>query len=154
MPASARDQRRVAQRRARVLQLRAAGATFQQIADAEGLATASAAVMDVRRALDATGAALAVLAEQHVTLELERLDSAERAAQNVLRGAAQQGANHDPDLVLRSIDRLVRISARRSSLLGLDASPERHHGPPPQAQSRRDELARKRRDRRTAAAAG
>jgi hypothetical protein len=154
MPASARQQRAVTERRARVLQLRAAGATFQQIADSEHLATASAAVMDVKRALAARRKELAEVADAHVMLELERLDAHERAAQNVLRAAAAAGPAHDPSLVLRAIDRLTRISARRCALLGLDDdSKDRKSSPLGTVPGTKDEIAAKRRDRRARAAA-
>jgi hypothetical protein len=145
MSASKREQEQVAARRARVLQLRAAGATFQQIADAEGLASPGAAAMDVKRALHARQEQLAALVDVHVTLELERLDSAERAAQTVLRSASASSPP-DHETVLKAIDRLVRISARRAGLLGLDlqAAPEK----PEQGPHRRDELAEARRERR------
>lgn len=120
MPASARVQAEVADRRARVLALRAAGATFQQIADQEpALKSAPAAAMDVKRALEARGTDLAKFADLHTVLELERLDGLERAAQMIMR-AAVNGPIPDPKLALRAIDRLQRISVSRRRLLGLD----------------------------------
>lgn len=117
MPASARKQRDVASRRQRVLQLREAGLSYQTIADELGLRNAHAAVDDVYQALEQQRAELSHRADLHVTLELSRLDSHERAAQTVLRQAAEA---KDQATVLKAIDRLVRVSARRSRLLGLE----------------------------------
>ena len=49
---SGRPDPAVAERRAKVLSLRARGATFSQIATEVGLPDAAAAAVDVRRALD------------------------------------------------------------------------------------------------------
>lgn len=145
MPASQRVQREVAERRERVLRARAAGLTYAQIAESEPtLSTASAAVQDAARALRARAR------ERHVegdplSLELERLDLLERAAQTVLRTAAT--GNSNPGLVLKAIDRLTRISQRRSLLLGI-AGPQRQQGA--SESSGLDEVAAQRRKRRTA----
>jgi len=146
MPASAREQAVVAERRARVLAMRAAGATFQQIADQEpDLSSAAAACMDVKRALAARGADLAKLADHAITLELERLDGLERAAQMIMRQAVN-GPLPDPKLALRAIDRLQRISVSRRRLLGLDQAQRSGDGEERQA-GFIDEIAA-RRDRR------
>jgi len=117
MPASIRQQREVAQRRERVLSLRAAGLTYQQIADQEPtLASASAAVIDAQRAL-AKRARERLAESDHLSLELERIALLERTAQTVMRQAAAGSQN--PVLVLKAIDRLSALSARRSRLLGL-----------------------------------
>ena len=148
MPASRREQERVAARRARVLQMRAAGMTFSQIAEAEQLATPAAAVMDVKRALTARREQLAALVDVHLTLELERMDSAERAAQTVLRAAATANPP-DHETALKAVDRLVRISARRAGLLGLDV---RADAVKPEPEPHHDDLADQRAKRRAAAA--
>jgi hypothetical protein len=116
MAAPERVTRRVAERRAIALQLRAAGASYQQIADQLGHKSASNAVQDVTRALE-------VLARQGrrtppgitLALELERLDTAERAVNQI-----RANARADPELALRAVDRILRISDRRARLLGLD----------------------------------
>jgi len=145
MPASERQQREVAARRERVLSMRASGLTYQQIADSEPtLSTASAAVQDAARALKAH-AKQRVIEGDALTLELDRLETLERAAQTVMRTAATGGAN--PALVLKAIDRLTRISQRRSTLLGLSGlTPNPQSG----AVSGIDELAQQRRRRRAA----
>jgi hypothetical protein len=118
VPASRSKQAEVAARRARALSLRAAGLTYQAIADELGHRSAQAACVDVSRALDARKGLLGGQADLFVTLELERLDSLERAVQTVLRQASADG---DRSMVLRAADRLVRVSERRAKLLGLDA---------------------------------
>lgn len=146
MPASQRQQRQVAERRDRVLSKRAAGMTYQQIADSEPtLSTASAAVQDAARALR-TRARERVHEGDPLALELERLETLERTAQTVMRTAATGGAN--PALVLKAIDRLTRISARRSLLLGIGG--HREQGAAPDDKSGLDEVAQQRRKRRAA----
>jgi hypothetical protein len=116
MPASKREQAIVAARRERVLAKRAAGMTFAQIADDEGLSSPARAVEDVTRALKGRFSQR-FTASSSALLELERLDVLERAAQTVMRNAAAKNAN--PKLVLAAIDRLTAISRRRATLLGL-----------------------------------
>jgi hypothetical protein len=118
LPASQADRDRVAARRSRALQLRAAGLTWQAIADELGYRAAGHAAQDVARALAARKNLLDNQAALFVTLELERLDSLERAVQTVMRQASAEG---DRSMVLRAADRLVRVSERRAKLLGLDA---------------------------------
>jgi hypothetical protein len=104
----------VTARRSRVLQLRAAGLSYQEIARQTGHKTAAAAAQDATRALrdrQAVGEPAGLFG----TLELERIDSLERAMQTVLRTAAGKG---DHETVLKSVDRLTRLSERRSRLLG------------------------------------
>jgi hypothetical protein len=118
LPASQAERDRVAARRTRALQLRAAGLTYQAIADELGYPGRGAAAQDVARALAARKSLLDNQAALFVTLELERLDGLERAVQTVLRQASSEG---DRSMVLRAADRLVRVSERRAKLLGLDA---------------------------------
>lgn len=126
MSASVRKQAQVAERRAKALAMRAAGATFQQIADnVEGYKSAGAACQDVQRALDARAAELSRTAANAVTLELERLDTIDRAC-NVVMNNAQ--SRNDPVLVLRAADRVMRISDRRAVLLALASAAGRGAG--------------------------
>ena len=125
MSASERKQRATAERRAKALAMRAAGATFQQIADAsagwEGLSpyrSPGAVCQDVTRALRARTAERVAAPDTWVGLELERLDTIDRAA-NIVMNRAETGG--DPVLVLRAADRIMRISDRRAVLLGLAA---------------------------------
>ena len=115
----------VAARRARVLQLRAAGLSYQSIADQVGLPTASAAAQDAKRALKDRQHLADDQAALAVTLEAERLDALERAAQAVLQTAVKGG---DHETALRSVDRLVRLSDRRGRLLGLGNTTETRAG--------------------------
>jgi hypothetical protein len=139
-----RERREVAARRDRVLSMRAAGMTYQQICDNEPtLSTASAAVQDAQRALKLRAHERDVEADA-LSLELERLGSMERAAQTVMRTAATQGSQR---MVLDAIDRLVQISRRRDALLGLSMRAQSHDGEPDSGQGF-DEVAAQRRKRR------
>src|SRR6266545_3744793 len=116
-------------RDARALELRAAGATYRQIADAlqVSLATAHKAV---DRGLDRTRREPAERLRQ---LEQERLDALQRQAVQVLRARHlviqggkvvldEQGrpyVDHGPTLA--AIGQLVRLSESRRRLLGADA---------------------------------
>jgi hypothetical protein len=104
----------VAERRARALALRVAGVTWQQIADQLGHKTPGAAAQDVSRALDARRTEMNGPPDEFTALELERLDTMDRAAWAVLRRHSSQGG--DPQ-VLDAIDRLVRISESRRRLV-------------------------------------
>ena len=119
----------VTARRARVLQLKAAGLSYQAIADQVGLPTAAAAAQDATRALKDRKGLLDDQAALFVTLEVERLDGLERAAQAVLQTAVKAG---DHETVLQSVDRLVRLSERRGRLLSLNAASPAEAAPPGQ----------------------
>jgi len=114
----------VAERRANVLRLRAAGLSFRAIADQlrpEGMSyTAAHAAQDASRALQARKSELSQLADVHVTLELERADVLERQLQRALVGAAATPGPDGTRLVLMIADRLMRLSQHRGRLLGFD----------------------------------
>jgi hypothetical protein len=155
VPASRRQQAAVAARRARVLELRAAGMTFAQIADElrpDGMSyTPAHAVQDAHRALADVKTGRDRLAGLDQTLELVRLDELTRAATIVMRAALRTGADtYDPARALRAVDRLVDISDARRKLLGLDAKrgPVKNAGKPRGPDSV-DEVGRKRRERRS-----
>jgi hypothetical protein len=116
MPASNREQRRVAARRAKVLELRAAGETFEAIAAECGHKTAAAAAQDFTRALSGRKEILDSQVGLFLTLEQERLDGLERVVRTSLKEAGEAGEHL---LVLRCTDRLLRISEHRSNLLRL-----------------------------------
>lgn len=104
-----------------VLKLRSAGMTWRQIAevlapDAETRYGPGQAFADGKKALEAVQAELAGMAELHLALELERLDSYRRIAETVLEESRGAG---DRLGTLRAVDRLVRIGQRQDSLLGL-----------------------------------
>jgi hypothetical protein len=118
-----------AQRDAQATELRGRGMTYRAIADTLGLHDASAARKAVERAMVAT---VAEPCEALRRLELLRLDTMAVAAWQVLdaphplisagRIMALNGEPlTDPQPVLASIDRLLRIAERRARLLGLDA---------------------------------
>ena len=94
-------------RQRQALQLRAGGATYQQIADALGYRGAAGALKAVRAGLLAT---LQEPADELRTLELARLDALLRAVwPKAMRGE------------LTAVDRVLKIMERRANLLGLDA---------------------------------
>lgn len=118
-----------AERDARACRLRAAGVTYQQIADQLGYSDRAAAGRAVERVLIET---VSEPAETLRSLELARLDELMRRAWRVLsiehvtvsagRVVTVDGMpvpDHGP--VLAAIDRILRISERRARLLGLDA---------------------------------
>lgn len=97
-----------AEKRARALELRKAGATYEKIAEHLGYANRGNAQRAVQTALrDIT----AENAKEVLAIELERLDSILVG----LWGNARSGH-------LGSIDRVLRIMERRSKYLGLDHS--------------------------------
>lgn len=98
------------QREVKALELRLAGGTYDQIAEAMGISR-TGAYKAVARALDRLNQQSLEDAERLRRLELERLERATLAiAQRVKEGH------------LRSIDRWIRLSESRRKLLGLDAS--------------------------------
>lgn len=99
-----------AERDAEAAELRSQGLTFKQIADTLGI--------DIHSAYDAVQRALRAIvqepAEELRRLELDRLDTLQRAAMDILERSPDMGA-------LQAVDRLLRISESRRKLLGLDA---------------------------------
>jgi Homeodomain-like domain len=118
------------QREARAVQLRTAGATYQQIGDRLGCSE-SRAWRIVQRALDRM---VREPADQLRQLELARLDQLWIEATKVLHRSHITVSNgrvaldprtgqplEDDGPVLQAIDRLLKIMERRARLLGLDA---------------------------------
>lgn len=97
------------EQRTQGLAMRLAGYTFTQIGDNLGI-TDSAAHKLIMKALDETAVSNADQATALRQLEIERLDRAGVAIEKAVR-----------DGHLGAIDRWIRISERRSKLLGLDA---------------------------------
>lgn len=143
----------MAERRRKLLELRAAGVSTETIVGMAEFAEAyhgstARAIQDVRRALEARAAEIKVLADHQIAEELGRLAGLERRAHDVLRKAA---AANDHVNTLRAVAELRRISERRSALLGLDqvsAQANKDSGGKPGGQT--DEVARKRARRRAA----
>lgn len=98
----------LAERRAKALELRKAGASYEQIADKLGYSNRGNAYRDVDREIKAI---TAEPAKQVLTLELERLDAMLMGLWSGAR-SGNQGA----------VDRVVRIMDRRARYLGLDAT--------------------------------
>jgi len=109
MPPSRAKRAEVTARRAKAIQLRLAGASWQTIADTLGYSDRAAAHKDVTRALEAEMTKLRQGAEVLRESEVRRLDQLQRA----LWADALKGDTKAADTVLRIIDRRVR-------LLGLD----------------------------------
>lgn len=105
--AVAADKRRMA------LELRKAGASYQQISDQLGLGGKSNAHRAVKRAiLDIPMDA----AREVLAMELERLDA-------LLLAVWQKAKGGD----LNAVDRVLRIQERRTAYLGLDAPKKQHN---------------------------
>jgi len=132
------------------------GLSFDQVAQLDpveypwaahwGGSTARVA-QDARRALERAATHDREIADTYVTLESRRLDGVERRVQQVIARAAQA---NDNATVLRAVDRLIRLSERRSELRGLNAgSSTRNTGGPVTPTHDDDELGRRRRNRRT-----
>lgn len=125
---------KTAVRRAEALRMRAAGCKYEDIAQALGYSSRSAAAQDVQRALMV---AVSEPATEVRALELTRLDDLWVAALAVLKRPHLTVSNgrvvtinntdglpvpvEDDGPVLQAIDRLLRIQERRAKLLGLDA---------------------------------
>jgi DNA-binding CsgD family transcriptional regulator len=124
----------VAERRAKVLQMRAAGVPPAVIAQQLGITTHQVS-NDLQRSLKLRTEEMNQAAGELRALEVEKLEAMERAAWAVMHrkhyqiGSSGQVARHpetkevltDDDPILRSIATLLRIQERRSKLLGLDA---------------------------------
>jgi hypothetical protein len=100
-----KDTLRVAERRAKMLDARRAGKTFQQIADELGYASASAASKDFSRVVKQV---VREPATQLLDLELARIDE--------LWSAHYQRGKSD----LWTLDRLLSLSKHRARLLRLE----------------------------------
>lgn len=135
-PKLTRQQREalMAERRAEMWRMRVDGWSQQQIADHYGV-TQSAVSLQLSKAYKERPAAAI---DEYRTIELDKLDQAERAVLAVLRRrhvTVSQGrvvTLTDPDTgepapllddgpVLNAVDRLVALSRQRARLLGLEA---------------------------------
>lgn len=105
-----------AHKRAQAVELRKAGATFEEIATALGYSNKGTAYRAVEQALKEAQREPAL---QLIELEVQRLDMMLRALwPAVVRG--QLGA----------VDRAIRVAERRARLLGLDAAQQVQHSGP------------------------
>ncbi|MEM8933764.1 MAG: hypothetical protein AAGE94_21415 [Acidobacteriota bacterium] len=103
-------------RRAKALELRKAGATYDQIADQLGYASRASAYKAVAKALKAIEDQVVEGATEMCRLEVERLDRL------LVALWPKASAGH-----LGAIDRVIRISERRCRLLGIDAAIRADH---------------------------
>lgn len=123
----------VAERRARVVRMRAAGATPAEISQQLGI-TPALVTSDINYSMRKRSAELEEAVGDLRALEVEKLDTMERAAWKVLGrthysvSASGNVARHpdtkevlvDDAPTLQAIGTLLRIQERRSKLLGLD----------------------------------
>ncbi len=107
-----------AQKRARAIELRKQGLTYAMIAADIGCSR-TAAFKYVAKELQELRERCSADIEDLRRLELERLEEAHRLA----LGLATKGKSQA--IKVRALNEVVKISARRSALLGLD-SPQRH----------------------------
>lgn len=112
-----RDAERLA-RRTKNLRLRLEGHDFQTIADRCGYGSKQAACDDYHRALDAVAAENEATVETARRVELARLDLLQTRAW-------AQVHKDDPMVSLRAIETVLKISAHRARMIGLD-QPVRH----------------------------
>jgi hypothetical protein len=133
MPSHA-TQALVAERRAKVLQMRVASVPVSVIAQQFGVSE-STIHMDVNRALETRSKLLDEATQEYRSLECEKLEALERTAWTVLHRkhyhvAASGKVGRHPDTgelliddgpTLQAISSLLRIQERRAKLLGLDA---------------------------------
>lgn len=113
MPPSRAQRAATAQRRTQAIQLRLAGAEWQQIADTLGYADRAAANKDVTRALETAAREQRASADVLRETELQRLDRMQRG----LWAAAISGD-------VRAVEAVLRVMDRRMKLLGLDVPPD------------------------------
>lgn len=118
-------------REIRAVQLRQAGLTFDDIADALGYANRGSAWKAVRRALQKWGSETV---DEHRALELSRLDTILRRIWPEAVGRPEK-TNEDGEVVREAvppdhdaIKTFLKISERRARLLGLDAPQELNIG--------------------------
>jgi hypothetical protein len=109
MPAKAEVRQEVAKRRARAINLRRAGTTWQSIADALGYKSRADAHRDVTRALQDI---IRAPVKEYVAEEIDRLDA-------MMMGLWANAMRGD----VAAIDRVLRIQERRARYLGLDKQP-------------------------------
>jgi hypothetical protein len=95
---------------AQALELRKAGASYDQIARQLGYTAKGAAHKAVTRALKATMASMTLNADEYRQLAADRLDA-------MLLGVWQAATRGDP----QAISAVLRIEERRANMLGLDA---------------------------------
>lgn len=117
---AAREQREAAraERQTRNLKLRLQGHDFQYIADTLGYGSRQAANADYHRALDAVAAENEQTIETARRVELARLDTLQTLAW-------QHTGFPEPTVALKAIETILKISAHRSRMMGLD-QPVKH----------------------------
>lgn len=118
--AAAREQREAdrLKRRTKCMKMRLEGHDFEHIAEACGYGSRQAAWDDYHRALDAVAAENEATTDTARRVELARLDK--------LQTIAWAKTGHDePAIALKAVETVLKISAHRSRMLGLD-QPVKH----------------------------
>lgn len=105
-------------RRTKCMRMRLEGHDFATIAERCGYGSRQAAWDDYHRALDAVAAENEATTDQARRVELARLDKLQTIAW------ARTGSD-DPGVVLKAVETVLKISAHRARMLGLD-QPVRH----------------------------
>lgn len=116
-PATRAEAPILADRRAKLVQMRARKIPWQQIADDLGYAGPAAAAADLKRVLAQRKAELDFSIDDYRELELENLEDLERK----IRDGIESLEVDNLDALLPAMDRLLRLSKRRADLIGLDA---------------------------------
>lgn len=119
----------IAVRRIKLIEMRRKKCTWEQIADALGYGSPSAACQDFKRTLDQRRAELNLTRDELVQEEIEHLEMLVRKAIEVMErehfkwvGSGDDGSEAPDDgPVLQAIETLRRLSERRAKLLGIDA---------------------------------
>jgi len=129
-----------AERAARAVELKAQGFTYEEIAVQLGYASKAGAYVAVVRALKLANEKSAELGKHYRDLELAKLDALESELWGVIRArhlVAQNGEIvRDPDgnpltdsrPKVDAVEAMVKVSARRARLLGLDQSTDTQVG--------------------------
>jgi hypothetical protein len=134
MPASRAQRAKTAERRKVAIDMRMAGASWDQIAEKLDYSSRGAACQDVNRALEANIAEQATVVEVLRETELQRLDILWADAWAVLKRehvtvshgkVVYDDRTGEPMLddgpVLQAVNTLLKIQERRAKYLGLDA---------------------------------
>lgn len=105
-------------RRSEIWRMRMTGATYEQIGKAFGI-TRQAVHKHIRLTLEQLNEERLENAQQYRDAELARLDDALRIVYSSLP-SSKDGRWIENEHLLKAVDRIVKISERRSRLLGLD----------------------------------
>jgi hypothetical protein len=109
------DDDRIALRRAEAIRLRVSGRSYREIGEATGVSSATA-FSDIKAVMAETAKRTAEDVEAEREIELYRADSALKAVSKLIAEDAL-----DDELMLKAVDRMVKLQEQRAKLLGLYA---------------------------------